>query len=99
MVRGTTPTLEFTLPFDTSLLTAAFITLAQSGRVIIDKSLADCTCSGQTLTLVLTQEETLKFDTRHSTEIQVRVKTAEGNALASRIITENTYNILKDGVI
>lgn len=29
MIRGTTPTLEFTLPFDTSLIAEMYVTMAQ----------------------------------------------------------------------
>lgn len=34
MIRGTTPTLESILPFDTSLITEMYITLAQNGTTV-----------------------------------------------------------------
>lgn len=46
MIRGTTPTLEFILPFDTSLLAEAYVTLAQAGDVVLDKPLSECTLDG-----------------------------------------------------
>lgn len=61
MIRGTTPTLEFTLPFDCSLLTEMYITFAQYGTTVLEKSMADCTCSGTLVTLSLSQEDTLKM--------------------------------------
>ncbi len=99
MIRGTTPTLEFTIPFDTSFLEEAYVTLSQNNVVVLDKALSDCKCDERKLSVKLTQEETLKLDCKCKTEIQVRVRTKEGDALASDIITVNTERILKDGVI
>ena len=39
MYRGTTPTLKFTLPFDTSTLDAVWVTIAPGGKVIINKKI------------------------------------------------------------
>ena len=99
MIRGTTPTLEFLLPFDTSILAEAFVTLSQNGTVVVDKQLTECNCTGTKLSVRLAQEDTLKFDCDCKTEIQVRARTQTGDALASNIITVNTERILKDGVI
>lgn len=35
MIRGTTPTLEFTLPFDTSLIAEMYVTIAQGERLLL----------------------------------------------------------------
>ena len=99
MIRGTTPTLEFTLPFETSEIAEAFVTLAQKDTVIIDKALSDCKCDARMLSVRLTQEETLKLTCDCKTDIQVRVRTKAGDALASNIIKVDTDKILKDGVI
>lgn len=99
MIRGTTPTLEFKIPFDTSLLAEAWVTLSQNGVVILNKELEDCSCGENTLSVKLTQEETLKLDCERKTEIQIRARTTADEALASNIITVNTGRILKDGVI
>lgn len=42
MYRGTTPTLRFTLPFDTSTLDAVWVTIAPGGKIIINKKKSDC---------------------------------------------------------
>ena len=39
MRRGTTPTLIFDLPFDTSMITEAWVTVAQGGENVIDKTI------------------------------------------------------------
>ena len=99
MIRGTTPTLEFAIPFETSVLAEAFVTLSQNNVVVLDKALAECKCDDMKLSVKLSQEETLKLDCNCKTEIQVRVRTKEGDALASDIIIVDTKRILKDGVI
>lgn len=99
MIRGTTPTLEFSIPFDTNQLAEAFVTLSQNGAVVVDKALTECMCDENKLSVKLTQEETLKLQCDCITEIHIRARTLEGEALASDILRERTDRILKDGVI
>ena len=99
MYRGTTPTLRFSLPFDTSTLDAVWVTIAQGGKVIINKKKSDCDLNGKDISVTLTQEETLALKAENKTEIQIRVLTTDGVALASAIFREDTKCILKDGVI
>ena len=99
MIRGTTPTLEFVLPFNTSVLDEAYVTLSQNEQIVLDKKLEDCKCEEKKLSVRLTQEETLLLDCDCKTEIQIRARTKAGDAVASNIITVNTNRILKDGVI
>ena len=99
MYRGTTPTPKFTLPFDTSTLEAVWVTIAQGGKVIINKEKSDCDLKGTDISVTLTQAETLALTAGNKTEIQLRVLTTDGLALASEIFRENTDYILKDGVI
>lgn len=99
LIRGTTPTLEFLLPFDTDQLAEAFVTLSQRGVVKVDKALTECNCDENKLSVKLTQEETLKLECDFVTEIQIRAKTMSGDVIASNIIRECTDRILKDGVI
>ena len=99
MIRGTTPTLEFVLPFDTATIAEASVTLAQRGGVVLTKKLESCKCEGEKLTVQLTQAETLQLQCGCITEIQVRVRTKSGDALASDIIKVNTHRILEDGEI
>lgn len=103
MVRGTTPTHTFIFPFSSSLIETLFITYKQvigNGKsIIIEKGLNDCETIDNKLIVKLTQEETLTLVHGVQTEIQVRVKTHDGEALASQIIRVSTEEILKDGVI
>ena len=101
IVRGTTPILTFTLPFDTANIAKAYITIAQNDEIVIDKEVGDtgCTYSDKTITLHLTQEETLKLADCSGIEMQIRLRTTNGEVLASQIIKAFVEEILKDGVI
>ena len=99
MIRGTTPRLKFTLPFDTSQIAESYITFSQDETIKMDKSLEECEAYGNTLTVVLTQEETLSLASGKFVEIQVRVKTVSDDVLASNIIRVNVDRILREGVI
>lgn len=99
MIRGTTPTLEFVIPFHAEQLEQAYVTLSQNGKVIVDKALEECSCNENMLTVRLTQEETLNLQCDCITEIQIRARTKSGDAVASDIIRVSTGRILKDGVI
>lgn len=101
MIRGTTPVLEFELPFDTKLIAEAYVTISQNQKAIFEKNFAECIHSGKLLKVNLSQEDTLKLKSccNSHAEIQVRVRTKEGEALASDIISVHVGGILKDGVI
>lgn len=99
MIRGTTPKLEFTLPFDISQIEKSYITFMQDNTIVLEKSFDDCEAVDNMLIINLTQEETLKLKAGKVVEIQIRVRTISGNALASNIIRVNTERILRDGVI
>lgn len=99
MIRGTTPTLSFKLPFSVDTVADGYVSFAQDGQLLIDKKLADCDCGTDSLTVKLTQEDTLKLKDGLPTEMQIRVKTKDGNALASQIMKVSTERILREGVI
>lgn len=83
MIRGTTPTHTFTLPFDASLVAKCKIIYAQDEVEIFHKNTEDCVLSGTTIATKLTQEETFMLDCHKCVDIQVRVLTTTGDALAS----------------
>ena len=99
MIRGTTPQFEFMLPFSTDLLAEAYITFAQGCNNVLEKDLNDCTCEGEKIILRLSQADTLQFNSGKKVDIQMRVKTLEGEALASDMIQTTVERILKDGEI
>lgn len=98
MYRGTTPTLRFSLPFPATDIDNAYVTFAQYGTVKIDKPLSACTCEGDTLTVRLTQSETLALQCNCNVEMQISVKIGD-NIMRSQIITTTVERILKEGEI
>ena len=52
--------------------------------MVIDKSLSELTCAGKTLTVKLSQEDTLKLHQSEfkTAEVQIRVRMKSGDALA-----------------
>lgn len=101
MIRGTTPTLYFDLPFESNTIEVLYITFNQSDVTVLEKTNSDVgvTLNDKTITVHLTQEDTLKLNGRTNTEIQLRIKTVDGEALASNIISTPTERVLKDGEI
>ena len=64
MIRGTTPTLQFNLPFETALIRTAEIVVEYvdaNKSVQIIKSVDDCEFGEMTISTQLTQEETLQL--------------------------------------
>lgn len=99
MRRGTTPTL--TCKIDGADLTDChiFITLRQGGYELdIEDPEVVATETGCTITVILTQEQTLKFKAG-IVEVQIRWITSDGTALATNIQEVEVYKILKQGVI
>lgn len=99
MIRGTTPTLTFDIPLETTLIDALYITFAQGGENVVEKTIDDVILDEKSIVLKLSQVETLRFLNNTITEIQIRLKTLSGEALASEIILIPTERILKDGEI
>lgn len=98
MVRGTTPTLGFSIPCEPEEITTAFVTLAQFGKVKVEKALPDFLFDGGKLYVALTQKDTLSLTAGFKTEIQLSIRCGQ-MVLRSDIISVDTERILKDGEI
>lgn len=99
MYRGTTPTLEFELPFECCEMIKCHIAFSQNGEVVLEKTMNDCLQNGKLLSCKLSEEDTLKLDCSESIlEIQLRVQCGE-EKLASEIIKTQVKRILKDGYL
>lgn len=98
MVRGTTPTLGFSIPCAPEEITTAFVTLSQFGKVKVEKSLPDFLFDGGRLYVALTQKDTLSLTAGFETEIQLSIRCGQ-MVYRSDIIRVETKRILKDGEI
>ena len=99
MIKGTTPTHIFKLPFGTETIKTIQIIYAQNGETKLTKGNSDCVFDGNTVTVKLTQEDTFSFADGVYVEIQVRVLLFDGNALASRVMRVRCNECLSDEVI
>lgn len=99
MIRGTTPTHTFKLPFDSSLVEKAMVIYAQNGVEVFRKELPQCQMEGNELRCTLTQEDTFKLSCEANVEIQLRVLTTDGNALATYPRVIGVQRCLNDEVL
>lgn len=99
IVRGTTPTLTFGLPFNADLIATGFVVIQQEDNVIVEKELSECECGGRTVSAKFTQEDTLKLSSGSKAEINLVIKTLGGDRLESVSIFDRVEDTSKDGVI
>ena len=97
MYRGTTPTFTFALDFEASTIDKLNIAMAQNGEVKISKSKSDCTLSGYTVSITLTEAETLKLE-EGTLSMQMRIGIGS-DRLASAIVTVPVETVLKEGAL
>ena len=99
MIRGTTPVHIFTLPFDTSEIKTIRVVYSQRGSVRLKKENPDVTLSEKKATVKLSQEDTLSFSADLPVDIQIRILTSAGDALASNVISVPCRRILDNEVL
>lgn len=99
MYRGTTPTLTFTLPYETNLISKCYVSFFQKERIRVEKELANCDCDGNKISVKLTQADTLSFVSNTVVKIQIRALLTDGNAVTSKIMEMTVKDVLKDGEI
>ena len=100
MRRGTTPSYSFTLPVGMRLrdFTAAYLTFAQNGHTVLEKTLNELEATERGFRFFLSQADTLCFKPG-PVYIQLRARTSDGTAVASDIISAVAQGVLKDGEI
>jgi hypothetical protein len=99
MIRATTPTHKFTLPFNyTQYVQKILITYSQKGNIVLEKNENDVQIDGNIVSYKLTQEETKLFS-NGDVRVQVRVLTIDNDALASKEQTVHIDNVLNDEVL
>lgn len=99
MIRGTTPYFSFVLPFPYDQIALGYITFSQNGNVVLDRANSTWTIDEKTATIHLTQEETLSFNADASVEIQLSIKTNDGEVIRSNIKRTTAERILKNEAI
>lgn len=102
MIKGTTPTLLYNLPFETTNIKSAEIVVEYvdaNKSVKIIKGFEDCTLGDKSISATLTQEETLQIPAPSLVYVQLRVLTTDGIALATEAEEVTVKRLLKEDVI
>lgn len=98
MRQGTTPTIQITInDIDLNEMQNIYVVFEQNGY-ILKKESSDLDIEGNTISVSLSQEETLNFK-EGTCNIQLRMITKGGVAIASPIKTTKVYRILNKEVI
>ena len=99
MRRGTTPTHTFVLPFNVESVQAVQVIYRQNGENILILEKEDCTLSGNTIVVRLTQEDTFAFVDSVNVKVQIRVLTADGEAMASDPVVVSCGKCLTEDIL
>ncbi|WP_337929785.1 hypothetical protein [Holdemanella sp.] len=98
MRQGTTPTIQITInDIDLNEMQNIYVVFEQNGY-ILKKESSDLDIEGNTISVSLSQEETLNFK-EGTCNIQLRMVTKGGVAIASPIKTTKVYRVLNKEVI
>lgn len=99
MIRGTTPTHTFRLSIETSTISQLRITYVQLGKTVLEKIEEDARLGEKSISVTLTQEESMGFRAGTDVEIQLKVLTTVGTVLASPVISLSVGKILNTEVL
>ena len=98
MRQGTTPTIQITInDIDLNEIQNIYVVFEQNGY-ILKKESSDLDIEGNIISVLLSQEETLNFK-EGTCNIQLRMITKGGVAIASPIKTTKVYRVLNKEVI
>lgn len=98
-MRGTTPHLTFTLPFEASMVAKAKLVIKQGDRLLLRKNTADCTLEDNTLTARLSREDTLQLPEDETVFVQLEIETTGGDSLVAAPVTLYTGRLLDEEVL
>lgn len=98
MRQGTTPTIQITInDIDLNEMQNIYVVFEQNGY-ILKKESSDLNIEGNVISVLLSQEETLNFK-EGTCNIQLRMITKGGVAIASPVKTTKVYRVLNKEVI
>lgn len=81
VIRGTTPTHDFELPYPKELIDDIRIVYGQNNKTIFTKTKDDCILTEDKISVSLIQEETFLFAPKKRLEIEVRLKLTNGKVV------------------
>lgn len=98
-MRGTTPTHTFKLPFGTEYVAKAKVSYKHGDELLLRKDTADCKLEGNTISVTLTREETVKFPDDAIIKVQLEIETPAGDALKTRVYSLHASELLDEGAL
>lgn len=103
LIRGTTPTIIITVEteIDFDDVSAVWIYISQQNKVKVDKELSDVTFdkAKRTITVTLSQNDTLALKADAEALFQIRLLMVNGTAFATRASKVKVIEVYKNGVI
>lgn len=100
--RGSTEDLTFNVDTDLTECDRIFVTFKQNGEIVVEKTIEDTEATATTLTVKLSEADTLAFDDSLDAppvQVQIRAGWASGGRGASNTILAWVGGLLKDGAI
>lgn len=97
IARGSTPTHYFSIPFDTSAITAVIIIYAQNNHEVVRKTTVDCTITDHDVSVTLSQSDTMSFSSDNPVKVQLVIH-SNGKAFVSNKIEMSVDDILSEDV-
>lgn len=97
-MRGTTPTHTFRVPIDLTSAAVLKVYYKQGYEVLVEKEKPDLDVTPSTITVQLTQEETLRF-ADGQIKMQIRARMPNGKAVKSKVKMTSADELLKNEVI
>ena len=100
VIRGTTPTHEFVLPCPTKNVDDIRITYGQRGKALFTKTKSECKIVNEKIFVSLIQEETFLFVPGRQVEVELRVRTIDGQVIGTENpITFRVINSMNEEVM
>jgi hypothetical protein len=100
MRRLTTPEHTFELDIDVDIIEKIYIDYAQSGKILVEKTIEDVTFNENCAIIEMTQEETKKFDAKIPiVDFQIRIIDKARHSIASDILHLSLEDVLNDEVL
>ena len=96
MIRGTTPTHSFYIPFSVDEIEDINVIYGQNDTMLFKKAKEDCLITNNKVVVSLTADETLLFDERKTGQAQIEVVTTEGKTQTSDIVLFPVCKRLKE---
>ena len=102
MIKGTTPTLHYNLPFSTEVIKEAEIVVEyvdSNKKIQIVRKMEDCIVGENCISTSLSQEETIQIPAPSIVHIQLRVLTVDELVFATEVHNVSVKRLLSEEVI